>query len=277
MIELAPHHKYGLSLPHPVMPAAGSFGFGEEYRELLDYNLLGALVTNPVSLRPRQAARPPRSGTRGNHFIIHTGLPNPGLKRVLRAQRAFWARQSLPIIVHLVATTPAEVAEACSILSGERGVAGIELGLDEHTPPAQAVALLHAARSMSTQPLIARVPFGGVESLARPLAENGADALTLTAPPRALLPVPHAQAGDFMRGRLYGPALFPLLLHALACWVERLPVPIIACGGVASPEDARACLALGAVAIQVDALLWRDPALLEHIAKELNDDRTTKS
>ena len=70
-----------------------------------------------------------------------------------------------------------------------------------------------------------------------------------------------------MRGRLYGPALLPLLLHTLARWVERLPVPIIACGGVASPEDARACLALGAVAVQVDALLWRDPALLEHIAR----------
>ncbi|MEA3398047.1 MAG: dihydroorotate dehydrogenase [Chloroflexota bacterium] len=276
MIELAPHHKYGLPLPHPVMPAAGSFGYGEEYHELLDYDLLGALVTNPVSLRPRKAARPPRSGTRGDHFIIHTGLPNPGLKRVLRAHRAFWARQSLPIIVHLVATTPAEVAAACSILSGERGVAGIELGLDENTPPAQAVALLHAARSTSVQPLIARVPFGGVESLAQPLAENGADALTLTAPPRALLPAPGAPE-DFMRGRLYGPALFPLLLHTLARWVERLPVPIIACGGVASPEDARACLALGAVAVQVDALLWRDPVLLEHIAKELNDDRTTKS
>jgi len=272
MIELAPNHKYGLPLPAPVMPAAGVFGYGDEYRDLVDYTCLGALVTNPVSLHPRRAAHPPRIAAHREHLIVHTGLANPGLRAVLREHRASWERLPIPVIVHLIATTPAETAALCEQLSGARGVGGVELGLSEGVAARQAVALLEAARE-GDLPVIVRVPFSRVETLALPLAQAGADAFTLTAPPRAVLPAGlSSDAPDtrlYMRGRLYSTAAFPQLLNVLARWARRLDVPVIACGGVTSVEDALACLELGAAAIQVDALLWRDPALIERVARGL--------
>jgi dihydroorotate dehydrogenase (NAD+) catalytic subunit len=266
MIELAPRHKYGLPLPGPVMPAAGVFGFGAAYRDLVPYEQLGALVTNPVSWRRRHAAHGPRFARHGDQVLVHTGLPNPGVRRVVREHAQLWERLGLPVIVHLVATTPDDVARACDYLSGVRSVLGIELGLDDGVPRDEALALLDAARDTSLLPLIVRVPHGGVERLATSLAEAGADALTLTAPPRAQLP-------GGVRGRLYGRALFPLLLQRLTTWSTRLAVPIIACGGIATAAEARAALEHGATALQIDALLWRDPLLLARIAAQLNESK----
>lgn len=275
MIELAPNHKFGLPLATPVLPAAGVFGYGEAYRDLLDYGGLGALVTNPVSLRPRRAAHGARITTHGEHLLVHTGHPNPGLHSVLRQNREVWERLGLPVILHLFAANPVELAEAADQLAGETAIHGIELGLDENTDLDLALALLRSVRLSSDLPVIVRVPFGGVSMLAQPVAEAGADALTLTAPPRGMLPSSSSSEDEtlpFMRGRLYGPALFPLLLHQLSHWIPRLSVPVIACGGIGSLEDARACLALGATAVQLDAIVWRQPDLLRTIAKELSDE-----
>ncbi len=275
MIELAPRHKFGLPIATPVMPAAGAFGYGDAYHDLVDLRLLGALVTNPVSLNPREAASGTRIAARGEHFVVHTGLPNPGLSQVIRRYRQTWERLPIPVIVHLIATTPVETAKAAGQLAGLANVVGIELGLIDNITPQRALNLLDAARAEGDLPVIVRVPFGNVDALAPQLADGGADALTLMAPPRAILPVADvasegdATARQYFRGRLYGPALFPLLLNTLARWRSKLPVPIIACGGIATPQDAIACLELGAAAVQVDALLWRDPTLLQHIAEEL--------
>jgi len=273
MIELAPRHKFGLPVASPVMPAAGAFGFGDTYHDLVDLRVLGALVTNPVSLNPREAARGQRIAVHGEHFVAHTGLPNPGVQRVLRQYRQTWERLPIPVIVHLVATTPAETVKAAERLAGIPNVVGIELGLVDNITPQRALNLLDAARADGDLPVIVRVPFTSVDVLAPLLANHGAAALTLTAPPRAVLPASDAPEDSeprrYLRGRLYGTALFPLLLNVLARWCSKLPVPVIACGGIASLQDAIACLELGAAALQVDALLWRDPAILQRIAEGL--------
>jgi len=273
MIELAPRHKFGLPIASPVMPAAGAFGYGDTYHDLVDLRALGALVTNPVSLNPREAARGQRIAVHGEHFIAHTGLPNPGVQRVLRQYRQMWERLPIPVIVHLIATSPAETAKAAERLAGIPNVVGIELGLIDSITPQRALSLLDAARAEGDLPVIVRVPFNSVDMLAPRLAEGGADALTIAAPPRAVLPVADVlgdeEAVHYIRGRLYGPALLPLLLNTLARWRSKLPVPVIACGGIATLQDAIACLELGATAVQIDALLWRDPALLQRIAEGL--------
>ena len=278
MIELAPRHKFGLPIASPVMPAAGAFGYGDTYHDLVDLHVLGALVTNPVSLNRREAARGQRIAVHGGPdagcgFVTHTGLPNPGVQQVLRQYRQTWERLPIPVIVHLIATTPAETARAAERLSGIPNVVGVELGLVDNIAPQRALNLLDAARAEGDLPVIVRVPFTCVDALAPLLADHGADALTLTAPPRAVLPVSDvpedSETRHYMRGRLYGPALFPLLLNVLARWCTKLPVPVIACGGIASLQDAIACLELGATALQVDALLWRDPLMLQRIAEGL--------
>ncbi len=276
MIELAPKHKFGLPIASPVLPAAGVFGFGDEYRDLVDYRCLGALITNPVSLHSRKVARPPRLGRHGDAFITHTGYPNPGLRRVLRDYRTVWARLPIPVIVHVIATTPADVAEAAQMLVGVQNVLGLELGLDEDTNVKEALALLAAAQADGELPVLVRLPFGEADVLALPLAQAGADALTFTAPPRAVLPYTSDDDSvrTLMRGRLYSPSLYPLLLHRLSKWITRLSAPVIACGGIATPEEALICLEFGAAAVQIDAIVWRDPSALERIARDMGKDES---
>lgn len=271
MIELAPNHKFGLPIDVPVMPACGAFGYGDVYQDLVDVSNLGAVITNPVSLRPRRAARGQRIGVWGQGFVVHTGWPNPGLRKVIQTYRDTWERFPVPVIVHVLATRPAEVARVVRYLSGVRGVRGVELGFAADASAERVLNTLAAAVDESDLPVIAKVPFGRVDALAVPLVEQGADAVTLTAPPRAVLPLRNADdaVAHYMRGRLYSATLFPLLLHELSCWANKLPAPVLACGGIASTDDALACLSLGAAAVQIDPLLWRDPSLLDAIARRM--------
>ncbi|MGC9522781.1 MAG: hypothetical protein ACP5HG_12980 [Anaerolineae bacterium] len=274
---MAPNHKFGLPIAVPVMPASGVFGYGDAYQDLVELSCLGAVVTNPVSLRPRRAARGQRIAALQDSFVVHTGWPNLGLRAVIREFGETWARLPIPVIVHLLATGPGEVAQSAAILSGVQNVTGVEIGFRADVTPAQALALLDAARTEGDLPVIAKVPFGRVRDLGPRLVEQGVDALTLTDPPRAVLPF--ARRGEepgvarYMRGRLYGRALFPLLLSTFFEWARKLGVPLIACGGIGSPEDALACLTLGAAAVQVDALLWREPSLLMTIAQKLTEPK----
>jgi dihydroorotate dehydrogenase (NAD+) catalytic subunit len=105
-------------------------------------------------------------------------------------------------------------------------------------------------------PVIARLPLERAAWLAMVAGEAGAAAISL-APPRGLLPGPD---GSWMRGRLYGPGIFPLALAATR-EVVALGVPIIAAGGVYSSKNAQALLAAGALGVQVDAALWRGTTL----------------
>ena len=271
MIDLAPHNKYGLPLKSPVMAASGAVGYGDEYSDLIDYSLLGALVTNPVSLRPRKSARGTRLRTHSGHLIVHTGLPNPGIKAVVQKYRKVWERLPIPVIIHLLATTPGELSKGSTYLSNVAGVQAIELGLADNTKPDRAVQMLHAAVT-GDLPVIVKIPFRRVDELAPLLAEEGASALTLTAPPRVVLPPQERQQEEnsrFYRGRLYGPAVFPLMLETLSRWSRKLPVPIVACGGIQTSQQALACINLGATAVQIDAVLWRNPALIHIISIEL--------
>ncbi len=269
LIELAPRHKYGLPITAPVMPAAGAFGYGDAYRDVIAVHDLGAIVTNPVSWRPRRAAGGPRIVIHDESFLVHTGHPNPGLRKIVRQYRRSWEHLDVPIIVHLLATTPPDVAEAAAWLSGVHIVAGIELGLAADVTSEQAVILLEAAQTEGDLPVIARVPFGRVGELAPLLAEEGADALTLTTPPRGMLTVDDDGGMRFVQGRVYGRALFPLLLNELSQWAKKAPVPVIACGGIATPDEAQACLDVGAVAVQIDALLWRAPEMVNEMIQHL--------
>lgn len=272
MVELAPNHKYGLTLKVPVMPAAGTFGFGDTYGGIIDVGMLGAIVTNPVSLRPRRVARGQHLAVHQEVFVVHTGWPNPGIRKVLCDYSEVWARLPVPIIVHLLVSRPDEVAQAASRLSGMHNVAAIELGFPTNISSGRALDLVDAARE-SDLPIIAKVPFERADQLAPRLAHHGVDALTLMAPPRAVLPLVSSDLASpvarYLRGRLYGRPLFPLLLNALSRWAGKLDCAVIACGGIGTPEEALACINLGAAAVQIDALLWRDPWLLNEIARAL--------
>src|SRR5512138_1775597 len=118
----------GLEFSSPLLNAAGSLGFSPASRGGIDASHLGAFFTNPVSLAPRHPAENRCLVHFPGGFLLHTGLPNPGLRSVLRMHAARWARMRLPVIVHLIAGQPEELARMARRLEGVEGVAGIEIG-----------------------------------------------------------------------------------------------------------------------------------------------------
>ena len=165
------------------MPAAGTVGFGDRYKALLDFEKLGAAVTNPVTIEPWN----PASGTRmvplDAGILVHTGLPNPGLSRVISQYRRVWAGLSVPVILHLVATTIGQVKQAVELIDEVDEIAAVELGLNDDISESEATDLVEEAAKME-KPLIVRLPFYECYQLALPIADAGADALVLTAAPR---------------------------------------------------------------------------------------------
>ena len=268
MIELAPRHKVGLPLSNPLMTAAGCFGYGPEYADLVDISRLGAIVTNPVSLRPRRGAAQPRLVETPGGFILNTGGQNPGVRRVLQRYAAAWKRLGRPIVAHLVPDDLEALARTARALETAGGVAGLEVGLPEDASPADAAGLVTAARE-SELPLLARLPLARAADLAAVCIEAGADALVVGSPPigSGLHP---SGSGQVVTGRLYGPALHALVVHALLKVRPLVDVPLVGCGGIHSVEDARALLGVGASAVQVDSAIFIDPSLLGRLAEALS-------
>jgi dihydroorotate dehydrogenase (NAD+) catalytic subunit len=254
MIDLAPRHKHGLTLANPVMNAAGTLGFAQEYRGLIRLNALGAFVTNPLTYRPRTPAHSPNAVLMPEGVLVHTGLPNPGVPDALRRWDKEWRRLGTPVIVHLAATTPGETARSLSLLERANGVAGIELGLRDDVSPADLAQLVREA--LGGQPLLVRLPVARAVELAPAAARAGADALTIAAPPRI-----EAATGDRrFSGRLYGVSIFAAALEALrGVAALNLGLPLVGAGGVRTAESAQSMLAAGAAAIQIDDLIWTQP------------------
>lgn len=267
-IEIARPGKHSLIVSTPVMPAAGTVGFGDRYKALLDYEKLGALVTNPVTVEPWR----PASGTRivplDAGVLVHTGLPNPGLSKVISQNRRVWARLPIPVILHLVGTSAAKMRQAVDLVDEVEGIAAVELGLGDDIEEAEAIDLVKEASRME-KPLLVRLPYYECRQLALPVAEAGADALVMTAPPRGTARDRHT--GRLVSGRVYGPLIKPMILRLVGRLHREVPanLPIIASGGIHSPQDARDYMEAGAIAVQVDTATWAQPKILERIARDL--------
>jgi hypothetical protein len=168
---------------------------------------------------------------------------------VLKRYASGWARSSLPVIVHLLADRVNDVSQMVSSLEGMEGLMGIELGLPPDIEPRQAVELVQAA--LGELPLIARVPFERAGEFTRLLVESSLTAISLAPPRGAVLD----QLGHPVRGRLFGPAVFPLALAAAQEVIE-IGVPVIASGGVYQQRQVEALLEMGAIGVQLDTVLW---------------------
>ncbi len=267
-VEITRPGKMSLMMETPVMPSAGTFGYGDSYKNVVKFEKLGALVTNPVTYEPWS----PASGTRvvplDAGVLVHTGLPNPGLSRVVKQYRKVWDKFPAPVILHLVGTTPEHVSKACERLDKVEEVDAIELGLNDDIAEDDAVDLVESAVQNSDKPILVRLPLYDTHLLAEPVAEAGAGALVVSAPPRGTARDVHS--GRLVSGRVYGPLVKPVVLRMVGVLKRRMPeMPIIGAGGIHSPQDARDFIEAGAVAVQVDSATWSQPKMLERISRDL--------
>jgi dihydroorotate dehydrogenase (NAD+) catalytic subunit len=251
--------KRDFLLSKPLMNAAGSLGFAPDYSSRAAEVLgdFGAFVTNPLSLRPRRPAARPATIEFPGGFLLHSGLPNPGLEAALKKYAAKWARADLPIIVHLMADRPEETSHMVRRLEGVENVLAAELGFAPQL--ADEIILVGLEMSLSELPLIVSLPFEQALRLGAQIVALGAVAVSLAAP-RGLLSRSGSESEtgpeQWLAGRLFGPGLFPQALLT-ARDAARAGIPIIGGCGVYSSADAAAMLEAGALAVQVDTALWR--------------------
>ncbi len=273
MIDLAPQNAYSLEIATPVLAAAGSLGYGVEVARQLGLSQrgaahgLGAIVTRTTTAR----------ASRGHPALIETpagllslgGEQNPGLRTVCERYAPVWATWAVAVIVSVAASSADELARMVANLDMVEGVRGIELPLGPHgaLTPAEATPLVGAVRGATPLPLIVKLPghAPNLPELARAVVAAGADAVAL------IDGLPGAAPGpDGLRyGTLYGPALRPLALRAVAAVAEAVAVPVIGSGGVSSLADARAMLDAGAAALGLGTALLLDLRAAARIAAGL--------
>jgi dihydroorotate dehydrogenase len=254
--------KNDLVFRTPIMNTAGMLGFSPNPHSALPaiasgcWNGLGAFVTNPISLKPRLPSSSPEMIEYPGGLLLHTGLPNPGFSSTVKKYSRRWAEARLPVIVHLMADRPDETIRMVRALEGLENIAAIELGFAPLL--AGDIILLAVELSLGELPLIVNLPFDQVLSLGPKLVQCGAAALSFAAPRGALpeLAPAHQESWPVVTGRLYGPGLFPQSL-ALLRSATRLGLPVIAGVGVYDQEQAASMLACGALAVQLDTVLWK--------------------
>lgn len=273
-IRISKPGKHSLIVETPVMNAAGILGFGDHYRELINFEALGAFVTNPITYAPWSPATGTRVIPLPSGILVHTGLPNPGATKLLTQYRELWQRFPVPVIAHVVAHSPEDMSMCINMLDREESVVAIEIGLADDISPAEVEWYVRAACTRAEKPILVRLFHSASADHAKAAVDAGADALVAYAPPRG---TERDGRGRLTAGRLYGPMVKPLTLRMVGQLARRLPgIPLIASGGVHSTQDARDYIEAGATAVQVDAAVWSVPTIIEDIARDLGGMSLTR-
>lgn len=243
-----------LYLPTPWMNAAGVLGYAPPAHwpvEGIDIRSFGAFITNPVSFNPRTPAAERGQVDYLGGALLHSGLPNPGFKKVLHSFARRWAQSRLPVWVHLIGSRADEIYKMVRRLESVEGVMAVEIGIAPDCHPENTLELIQAA--CGELPLIIQIPIDVLRShWVNEITKLQASAISLS-PPRGIL---INKNGVPLSGRLYGPSLLPHTLAALQS-TRKLGIPIIAGGGIFRRQDAQNVLDQGAQAIQLDTVLWR--------------------
>jgi dihydroorotate dehydrogenase (NAD+) catalytic subunit len=267
MIELAPRHKIGLPVDNPVLIAGGMIGYGEAIHRGMDLSNLGAVVVGPISRSPRRGGDSPRMAETTGGFVLETGLQNRGIQAVMKKFSRLWQRLGCPVIAQIVDDDPEDAAVTARRLMGAEGLMGLELLVAEETNIHRLAELVAAIRWENDLPLWIKLPLASAATMAPAAVEAEVDALVIGQPPQGAI---LNRDNLLVRGALYGPLTFPTMLAALSEVSQlKLPVPLIACGGIHTLAQSRQALNAGASAIQLDSVIWVEPGSATRIAAEI--------
>jgi dihydroorotate dehydrogenase (NAD+) catalytic subunit len=278
-----------LRLPGAVLAAAGAFGFGAAAVAGASESAGGgappaasaappvAAVTAGITWRSH-GGRPPRLLETPAGAVYLPGSAGLGVDRALSRYARLWAVRAAPLLVSVRGGASAEYALVAAELEGVPGVAGLELdatapdgasGAPFGHDPVALRRLLAEVRRTCDLPLLVKLPadLPDAEGALRAAAAGGAVAATLCGGLAAVA----APDGDEAPapGWLVGPATFPAVLHLVTRLARDAPLPLIACGGVAAVEQARAYLRAGAAAVQVGSAHLADPQAAGSISAAL--------
>jgi dihydroorotate dehydrogenase (NAD+) catalytic subunit len=273
-----------LELQNPVMPAAGTFGYGEEYASLIDLNRLGAIVTKGISLAPQEGNPPPRIWETTGGMLNSIGLHNVGIDAFAQQKLPFLRRFKVPVIVNFFGSSINEYAEIARRLSALQGIAALEANLS--CPNIRAGGIHFGCTTTSvikiTKKLVksAHLPIiiklssqvSNIREIALAAEGEGAEAITLinSVPAMAINLDNKKPVLGGITGGLSGPAIKPIALKAVWEAASAIKIPVIGVGGIINYRDALEFLMAGAFAVQVGTANFINPLTMLEIIEGID-------
>lgn len=274
----------GWELDNPVIPASGTFGFGEEYAALYDINCLGTFSFKGTTLEPRFGNPTPRIAECTAGMINSVGLQNPGADEVIKTQlprmKSYFNKK---VIANVSGFSLEEYAETCRRLNDCDQIGLFEVniscpnvhggGMSFGTSPQMAAEVTKAVKAVTTKPVYIKLTpnVTDIASIAVACEEAGADGISLINTVLGMRinlktrkPVVANKMGGFS-----GPAIFPLAVRMVYQVYEAVKIPIIGMGGVSSAEDVIEMMLAGASAVQVGAANLVNPYICRDIVNDL--------
>jgi len=277
-VELA-----GLQLRNPIMPASGTFGYGEEYAPFLDLEKIGAIVTKGLSLKPKAGNPTPRIAETTSGMLNAIGLQNVGVEAFAEHKVPFFRQVDTPVIANFFGNTLEEYGEVAQRLNDIPEVTAAELniscpnvkqgGIVFGTDPQAAAEVVSLVRKAFKRPLIVKLTpnVTDITVVARAVEEAGADAIccinTLTGMSIDIRTRKPRIANR--TGGLSGPAIRPVAVRMVHQVVQSVKLPVIGVGGIMEAADALEFLIAGATAVQVGTANFIDPACMLKIVEGL--------
>jgi dihydroorotate dehydrogenase (NAD+) catalytic subunit len=275
----------GIVMKNPLLPASGTYGYGKEYLPFFTPELFGAVVTKGVSVNPWMGNPPPRVLETPSGMLNAIGLQNPGVEKFIREALSFLKTYQTPVIVNIVGKTIDEYIAVAERLSDYPEIAGFELniscpnvkegGIAFGTDACVAYEITKAVRKATRLPLIVKLSpnVTDIALIAQKVADAGADALSLI---NTLLgmAINLKQRRPFLGnhvGGLSGPAIKPVALRMVWQVAQKVSVPIIGMGGIATAEDALEFIMAGATAVAIGTAMFRDPAAPQKVLAGMVD------
>ena len=262
-----------LRLANPLIAASGCFGYGLEYADLVDLSSLGGIVVKGLFLNEREGHRPPRIVETPAGMVNAIGLQGIGVHRFIREKLPELRQRGATVFVNVCGTTIDEYVEVSRILSDEEGVAALEIniscpnikegGINFGCDLASTFAVVSAVRRVTALPLIPKLTpnVTSVASFAQAAEEAGADAVSLVNTFLAMVVDVETRRPVLsnVTGGLSGPAIRPIAVRMVHECAQRVKIPVVGMGGIASARDALEFMIAGATAVQVGTANFVDP------------------
>lgn len=274
----------GWELDNPVIPASGTFGYGKEFSEIYDINVLGTFSFKGTTVEPRFGNPTPRIAESDTGIVNSIGLQNPGMEHVLAHElpemKKFFHKK---VIANVSGFSVEEYVRLCERFGKEEQVGILEVnvscpnvkagGLALGTSCENVFAVAKAVKEVTDKPIYMKLSpnVTDIAAIAKACEEGGADGITLintllgmVIDPRTGRPIVSTKMSGFS-----GPAIKPVALRMVYQAAQTVGIPIIGVGGISTADDVIEFMSAGASAVQIGAQNLVDPFVCPNIIKEL--------
>ena len=263
----------GVMMKNPVTVASGTFGYGQEYAQLLDVSQLGAVTVKGLRMTPHAGNALPRHVEVEGGLVNAIGLQGIGVDAFVENYLPFLRDQNVPVIVNIWGVTEDEYVAVAERLTGVAGVAALEVniscpnvkegGVAFGANPHTAAALIAKIRRCTTLPVIPKLApnVPDIKPFARAVEDAGADAISLinTLPAMVIDIETRRPVLANRTGGLSGPAVHPVAVKLVYDAAQAVKIPILAMGGIMEPAHALEFIIAGATAVAVGTANFIDP------------------